>query len=200
MNNTITIENRIWLPLVAAGLALALATGLLTFVLLQQQTESQPPARSAPTIDAPTSIAQAKWQIKTVPKAGKRISKAARARVDKRGTQVARMVQTVFDTMFLDPSNLNEVVADTFTRDAAQALRRPGVGLPRGADEVRTVRRKATVTLYAATASQAVANVQVRLKGIADDQRFRLRHTATLWLQRSTKGWRVIAFEIDQTP
>jgi hypothetical protein len=201
MNNSMTIQNRIWLPLVAAGIALALAVGLLTYVLLQQQTESRGGgARPAPTIEAPTSLPQARWRVKTVPKGGKRISKAEQARVKKRGAKVATVVQTFFDTLFLDPTNTDEIVAATFTRGAAKALARPGVGLPQGAEEVQTLRRRANIILYAETASQAIATVEVRLKGVAEEQAFRLQHAATLWLQRSDKGWRVMAYEITQKP
>lgn len=199
MNNTITIQSRIWLPLVAAGIALALAVGLLTFVLLQQQTENRG-TRPAPTIDAPTDIPQAEWRISTGVRGSRRVSKAEKARVDSRGAKVATLLQTFFDTLFLDSANTNKVIASTFTRGAARALARPGVGLPDGAEDVRTMRRKAKIVLYSETASQAIANVQVRVKGVAEDGPFNLEHHAKLWLQRGDQGWRVVAYEIDQRP
>lgn len=200
MNNTITIQSRIWLPLLAAGTALALAVGLLTFVLLQQQTENGGGTRPAPTIDAPTEIPQAQWRIRTSSQGGKRVSKADRARVESRGAKVAAVVQTFFDTLFLDPANTDKVLASTFTRGAAAALARPGVGLPDRAEDVRTLGRKAKIVVYSETASQAIANVQIRLRGVAGEGPFTLDHRATLWLQRGDRGWRVIAYEIDQRP
>jgi hypothetical protein len=200
MNNTMTIQNRTWLPLVAAGTALALAVGLLTYVVLQQQTESRPRPRSAPAVQAPASIPHADWRIKTAPKGGKRVSKAERARVERRGTKVAALIQRFFDTLFLDPAKSDEVIADSFTRGAAKALARPGVGLPKRAEEVAIVRRRASIVLYAKTASQAIAKVEVRLRGMVEDKPFRLKHAAELWLVRGSKGWRVIAYEITEKP
>jgi hypothetical protein len=195
------MQNRIWIPLVAAGIALALAVGLLTYVLLQQQTDNRGGAeRAAPTIDVPTTVPQAKWRVRTGAEGSKRVTKAERARVDKRGAQVVTVVQTFFDTLFLDPANTDKVVAQTFTRGAAQALDRPGVTLPKGAEDVQTLRRRAKIVLYAETASQAIANVHIRLKGIAEDRPFKLEHKARLWLQRGDNGWRVFAYEINQKP
>lgn len=200
MNTTITIQNRVWLPLVAAGLALAVAVGVFAYVVLEQRTEAPARERATPTIQAPTVLPQAEWKTKVTAAGAGRISKSDKARVEKRGRSAVATVQTIFDTLFLDPTNVDPMMARRFTKAAAQAFRRPGVGLPAGAEEVQTVRRRTSVSLYAKTASQATARVHVGLKGHVDDRPFRLKHEATLWLQRGDGGWKVIAYEVRQKP
>jgi hypothetical protein len=199
MNTTITIQNRIWLPLVAAGTALALGVGLLTYVLLQQRTEAGE-APVGPTVAAPTDIPQAEWRVVTGSRGGNKVSKAERARVKKQAAEVTATIQTVYDTLYLDPTNIEQVIADSFADAAGAAIVKPGVGLPKGADQIQTTQRRARIVLYSETGSQAIADVGVSLKGVVEDRPFRIKHAATLWLQRGDKGWKVVAFEIEQKP
>ena len=200
MNTTITVPNRIWLPLVAAGTALALAVGLLTFVVLQQQT-AEPARPGSPQVEtAATEIPQAEWAVETQVKGPKRIPKAERVRGEARAEQAAGVVQGIFDAVFLEPGEARDVISQSFTGEAAAALRDPGIGLPEGAEEVETTRRSVSVSVYSGTGSQAVARTVIAAKGLAAGEPFRLRQSALLWLVRDDGKWRVVAFEIDQRP
>ena len=199
MNTTITIQNRIWPPLLAAGTALALAVGLLTFVVLQQQTVD--PATGGPTIPAaPTEVPQARWKIETRVAGPKRIPKALRKRGLKRGAEVSRLVRGIFNAIYLEPESAATAIRRSFTKPAAAAIRKPGIGLPKGAERVETTRRRIAVTVYAGTGAQAVARALVAAKGIAGGKPFRIRHDSTLWLVRRGGDWSVIAFEIAREP
>lgn len=87
-----------------------------------------------------------------------------------------------------------------FRGPARGAFRRSGAGVPEGAKEVRTLRRTARVTIQATTAKRAAASVTVIARGMVDGRDFKIRHRSELWLERTKKGWKVIAFDIDQRP
>jgi hypothetical protein len=87
-----------------------------------------------------------------------------------------------------------------FRGPARGAFRRSGAGVPEGAKEVRTLRRTARVTIQATSAKRAAASVTVIARGMVDGRDFKFRHRSELWLERTKKGWKVIAFDIDQRP
>jgi hypothetical protein len=199
VNPTITIQNRIWLPLVAAGTALALAVGLLTFVVLEQRT-SEPADTPRQPVAAPVDVPQAEWKIAARAEGALRIPKALKTRAEDRGAEVGTAIQQIYDAFFLDPASVPKVLKETFTRQAAAALADPGIGLPAGAEDVQTISRKAAVVVYAGTGAQATARVVVVAEGTAEGKPFRVKHASTLWFERDDGDWRVIAFEVDQRP
>ena len=184
-----------------AAVALALASALA----VAGCQDSQPPSASrspqpSPGQPEPTlRIPQAKWKMSTRPvgRAGKFTRKQIRRHKAQR-PRVKSVVREVYEALFLEPESIKEVIAERFSRRAGRALLRAGPGFRPGADEVKTTKRIARIGLQAHTASAASAQVFVKARANGPGNVVKLRHRATMWMQRIKNDWRVIAFEVDQ--
>jgi hypothetical protein len=188
------------LPLSAAVALLLVVAAVIAAVLLGRggsgAPEVAPPRAPQPQAEP---IRQAKWQIRSRPaKVGVRITKHQRRQVARQGDNLARLVRDVYAAVFLDPERRKDVLQDRFTSRASYRWTRSGAGLPRTAIDRKTVLRRARIVIDPLVPRRAVATVVVRIRSTVSDDALRLRHSSTLWLQRSHGRWRVFAFDVDQ--
>jgi hypothetical protein len=190
---------------VLAAIVACLAVGGLAAFLAGLDDESPSPVTRPArprTVASPPEVNHARWRIRHHATGGLgRLTKAQRRRVGAQAPHVAALVKRVFDTLFLDPARGNRVVRASFTRPAARTwLGLRAAGPPRGTSRLALVARRAQLSLDARSATQAVASVRLKARGRIDRRRFRLRHEATLWLERSPGKWRVVAYTVSQRP
>ena len=170
----------------------------ITSRLLHSEAASSPaPARPA-GLAAP-GIEQAKWRIHSSP-AGtlNKPSRAERRRAADAGRRVGAVIKDVYDALYLEPAQLKASVRSHFLRSAGAALLRSRAGLPARARDVQTVVRKIDVSVQVPRTRHAVAEVRVVAKGTAE-ARFRVVHRSTLYLERAKSGWRIVAFDLNQS-
>jgi hypothetical protein len=204
VSTTITLDKRFWLPASVAALA-ALGIGLSLLLSSEDRTgraqpaEPRPTSADRPTVTPPTGgVEQAAWKV-SFSRAGTsgKLSKRAVTRLRAQRPRLTTAVRAASDAMFLGGG----APASSYFRGPARgAFRRSNAGAPEGAKEVRTLRRAARVTIQATTARRAAASVTVIARGVVGGRDFKVRHRSQLWLERTKKGWKVIAFEIDQRP
>ena len=181
----------------AAGLAALVAVAALGCDRTAESGEVTGRAAS-PTVE----IEQAPWRIKMVAAGhkGRRPGKKVRRLVKRHRPQVRAAVIDVYDALFLAPERRGDVLSRLFTSSAARALRRSQAGVPAEAEQVKIVARRATIGVESVGARRAAAGTAVKVRGRIDGRRFRLRHRATMWLERSNRRWRIIAFDVRQGP
>jgi hypothetical protein len=199
----VTVDRRIWLPALAALLGLGVALA----VLLPSSdsaghapaSEARPtPNESPPAEPRPRTIPQADWRV-SVSRAGtkERLSRRAVTRLRAQRPRLVNVVRSLSDAMFLGG---DRPASYYFSGPARTAFRDSGAGAPEGAKNMRTLRRTARIAIQSTTAKRAAAAVTVIARGVVDKRDFKLRHDSQLWLERTKKGWKVIAFDIDQRP
>ncbi len=147
-------------------------------------------------------IKQARWKTKvSIAPGHKRLSKKQKNKIRTRGKDVELVIRDLYDTLFLSPDRSKKAITSRFIPSAATALlRQKKPGVPVGAEEVKTLRRTASIGIEAATTRLAAAEVLVKAKGRLSDKTFTVTHRATLWLEKSKGRWKVIAFEVNQGP
>ena len=183
----------------------AVAAALVaTSLLFAGCRESESPRSSSPEPSprpaAPVpAIAQAKWKIKTraVARVGK-LSKKQKRRLKVQRPRVKRLVREAYDALFLEPDSMEPIISRRFSRGAGRALLASRAGFRPGAERVKTLTRRANIGIQAHTASAAAARIFVRARAKGSNGPVRLRHRATMWMQRAGDGWHVIGFEVDQ--
>jgi hypothetical protein len=159
-------------------------------------SSASPPEVRPRTIAAP-EVEQAAWKIQARPMGTlAKPSRKDRRRAADAGRRVGVVIKEVYDALFLEPAGLRGAVRANFTRSAGAALLGAKSGLPRTARDVKTIVRRAEISVQVPRTRHAVAEVRVVAKGRAQ-ARFRIVHEATLYLERRS-GWHVIAFKLNQ--
>lgn len=189
-------SKRPWL-LVGAGCAfLLLVTALLLSDLPDRYLLSSGGSGEETRVTS-EGVPQARWKIKTHP-AGVLggVTKAESAQIKRHRPKVVGLVKDVYDALFVDPARLEATLQSSFNADAARALRRSGaaVGL------LSTTSRSADIGIQA-SGRPSFAIATVSLKAVPADRTSRvLAHRSTLWMERSKRGWKVVAFDLQQGP
>jgi hypothetical protein len=184
------------------GLALV---GLALFLGRTEQEGSHPRRGAEADGTEPATlpkITHARWRVDKFPAgAVGGMTKAEVRRLKAQGPKVGRLVRSLYDTLFLEPERLGRVVRASFAGSAARSfLSLDSSGPPDRATRVKLVTRKARIGIDAQASKHAVASVTVAARGSASGRSFRLVHEATLWLERWRRGWRVIAYDLEQRP
>ncbi len=193
--------NREWFLYVFVGAVLIALC--LAIVYLEPAQPTAAPATNSTSAGAATSAdaveKQAAWSIRIHP-AGVtgRLNKRSKAQLAIQRKELRGLIRETYDALFLDPSQLRDVVGKCFAAQAARAFLRSKAGLPKGADSLKTTIRRARIGIQATNARHAAGQVVVMGRARTDGSIIRIRHRSTLWLQRQSKGWKVVAFEIDQ--
>ena len=188
MNTTSPAENRLWVPLTVAGLALLVGVALLVYAFLA--------IGDSPFAGRPS---QAAWRISVFPAGQKtQLEKSQRAALAAQAPNVRKLISDTYDALFLQPPTAGAVVRRNFAGSAASSFLRSRAGPPAGATDVRTTRRAAKVGLYARGASQAAAVVAIAARATLKGRPVAINHRATLWLERVGARWRVIGFTLRQ--
>jgi len=184
---------RPWLPIAVTVVVVGVLSAALTSRLL---AGNEPGATgTVPTVAAP-GVEHAAWKIKAVPGGLKADSKASRRAAANAGPAIEKMLTRLYEGLFLTPKAMKSTVRQNFISSAATAWLKSGAGLPKGAHDVRIIRRTARAVVQIPGGRRAAIRVHVVIAG-SIEHLFRLDHRATLWAERDN-GWRVVAFEIDQ--
>jgi hypothetical protein len=136
-------------------------------------------------------------KTKPVGRLGK-LTKRQKRRHKVQRARVKSVVRDVYSALFLEPEALPEIISTRFTRRSGRALLMARAGFRPGAERVKTLTRRASIGLQAHTATAAAAKIFVRARAKGQDSIVRLRHRATMWMQRRDNEWQVIGFEVDQ--
>ncbi|MGH2754444.1 MAG: hypothetical protein ACRDLB_08410 [Actinomycetota bacterium] len=197
MSTMIPTERRTWLPL-AAGMSLLLAGIWGMLVLPRRDIPSSRRPTDAISITDP-SIPQARWEARVFP-AGVLgdVSKSEKALVKRARPKVVTTVREIYDALLLAPGRLNDLRGNALTPEAAAALARSGLAVPKGMNDIRTTKRVANIGIEVETARRAAARVSVSYRGMLNDKPVKIAQRATLWLEDDGKHWLVIAFNGEQ--
>ena len=65
---------------------------------------------------------------------------------------------------------------------------------------IRTTERRIRIGVDATSAQRAVATVSLSFKGKRDSERVKVKHRATLWLERVHRSWKVVAWRARRGP
>jgi hypothetical protein len=184
-------------------LTVAVAAAVLLASLGTACTE--PPSGESPRAQIPevstAKIKQAPWRIRTQPVGSvAKITRADKKQLKDQRPRLATLVKDVYDSLFLFPSRKKAALRKHFVRRAARRVLSSNAGISPRAKRVRTWSRRADIGIQPNNAAAAAVKVHVHATGIVGRRVFRLVHKATLWLQRSKRGWKVVGFEVDQGP
>lgn len=197
MSIVATARRRSWLLPAGIALALVIAVTPAVYVLWQQSrsTTPAPPFTTAPAAD------QAPWVVKTFPAGAlAKIGKSERALVEKRADAVEGIVKDVYNAELMDPGGLRDVLGRAFTAKAAASFVKAGLGVPKGATDVRSTARRARIGVDIVGGRAAAADVKISLVGELKGERLAITQRATLWMQRDQRHWRVVGYDVRQGP
>lgn len=185
---------------VAIALSCSMVVALLLY--LPSRTTHLSTSETPGSIAAP-GVTQPAWEMKTFPAGGAgvaRLSKASKARIAAQRKPLAALITEVYDALFLEPAALRSVLRAHFIAPAARQALDHKLGLPAAASDVRIKRRVARVGIHMQGASRAAARIVVTGRAAIKGRRARFHHEATLWLERTRKTWKVMAFDVTQGP
>lgn len=182
------------LPAVIAGAAMVIAASVTIDALRNHPglvSSADGPTRVA-TIDA------VPWDMKVFPvgsKAG--LTKIQRRRFEAQRSHVTKVVRKVFGVLAGEPG-LDAIVDKHFTSDAAKALSRTKVAVPTDATSVVIQRRKSSIGIQGTPPRTAAARVIVSATAEIGGRSVSWTDRATLWMERSKRGWLIIAFDLER--
>jgi hypothetical protein len=184
--------------LIGIGVAILALIAAATVALLNE--DAAPSQRAdAPGTTAPSepALKQAAWHLdrRIV---GPRGGKAKHPVLRLQATAAADVVKQFYDALLVHPEEFDALAKEHVSAQAATALKRSGIATAEQLDRVQTLRRAASVSLQAPAATRAAVNVAIKLRALTGEKHVRLRHLATLWLERAGGRWEVIAFEAEQ--
>ena len=197
MSIVATARRRTWL--LPAGITLAVVVAVSPAVyVLWEQSRSTTPARPFTAVPA---AEQAPWIIETFPAGAiSKIGKTERTMVQKRAQAVESIVKNVYDAELMQPEGLPRVLDRSFTPKAARSFAKAGLGVPKGASDVRSTTRRARIGVDVLGGRAAAADVKISLVGELKGDKLKITQRATLWMQREQKHWRVVGYDVRQGP
>ena len=187
---------------VAAALLALLAAVVVVFGVDSSSPLSPEPDSGAKPDLRSTPLKQANWRIRVVPaNVAARVGRDQRRVVARQGRRLASLVREVYTVLFLQPNKRAAVLRRHFDLRTVRALeRRPHVGVPPRAQEIRTTKRRARIVIDPLSPRRSIVRVEVRARGLLGEEAFAVRHRSILWLYRSERRWRVLAFDVNQRP
>ena len=180
-------------------IAIVLIAGTIGWIVISRVATTGVMSDTDLPVAAP-AVDQAPWNVKYAAQGrfGK-LSNAQKKRFAVEKKDVGVLVTSIYDSLFLDPATLDDVIKSSFSSLASRSFETSKLGLPRGATDAKTTTRRAVVSLDAQTADLAIARITVAVEARVDNQPVKLEHRSTLWLERDD-GWKVIAFDLRQGP
>jgi hypothetical protein len=192
-----TARRRSWLLPAGITLALAVAISPAVYVFLERSRTTTP---ARPFTPAPAAE-QAPWVIKTFPAGAiSKIGKSERELAANRADAVEGIVKDVYNAELMDPGSLPKVLDRSFTPQAAKGFAKAGLGVPKGASDVRSTTRRARIGVDVVSGRAAAADVKISLVGELKGDTVKITQRATLWMQRDQRHWRVVGYDVKQGP
>lgn len=144
-------------------------------------------------------IKQSPWKFEISPVGGgPHVSDKQSQRLRAQKPRLRKLVRATYDGLFLEPEQRAKGVKDLFSARSASALLASSAGLKPTVQDVRAVRRSASIGILAGRANNAAAKITIGAKGANRNGEFHVLHRSTLWLERALGKWTVIAFDVDQ--
>ena len=131
---------------------------------------------------------------------GRPLPKKRRDNAMRQRARIAAGIKQAYEGLFLDPARLRRSLRGVATTTAARHLIREGAGVPVRATRVKTLARKARIWIQPGRLRRAAAKVVVRARATMGGKTRRVRHVATLWLERRGSKWRVVAYDFNERP
>lgn len=193
-------DNENWTALLAAVVSAFLITALIAFVLDDGGMKGDGPRerpRAGLQADEPR-IPQARWKMAAFAAPNPGVPTNRQRKAVKRVTpQVKETVQDLYDALTVSRRQFSKVARRLLPADARKSLRgRPLV--PFKLTRIQTLKREARIAIDLKTRAAASAKVTLRFRARSGKKRVMVAHNGTLWLERSKKGWQIIAFDLDQ--
>lgn len=189
-------------PWILIGAAIALVFVVATTIALvdlpgERLLTGRDGARSEDA--ALPDLPQATWEM-SVHASGVqgRLSGAERKALEEQRPRLRALVKRVYDSLFLHPNRLAGTLKENFSGPAADALRRAGAGAAQPGRVATTLRRASIGIQATGGARMAVASVTVR--ALAEGSDVPVVHRSALWLERVRGDWKVVAFDVRQSP
>ena len=191
------IQRRPWVA-IAVTVALALAVTIAAAVMLQPGRRLLSRGGTAVEEKVP-EVPQARWKFDTGPAGGiGKLTKQQTTALRRQRGPLRAMVKSVYGALFIDPSTLPAVLRSNFAPGAARSFRRAQAGIA-VAGTVKTTYRGAEISMQPLDGvRRAVATVAVRAAEVDGERR--MLHQATLWFERPANRWKVVAFDVSQSP
>jgi hypothetical protein len=192
-------DRRLWVPLAAGAVMVAIVTAAAL-----TGASHHGPGRSGSTdggaVGVP-ALEQADWKISVRPAGviGK-LPKSDKKKLDKQRHALRGLVRDVYGALFLNPERVDNVLAARFSKTSEVAFKRADAGIPKQMTNVSTKKRRASISVQASGSKRAVASITVVATGVLVDREVKISHSARLWLERTGKHWKIIAFDVDQRP
>ncbi|MDQ3987133.1 MAG: hypothetical protein M3280_11640 [Actinomycetota bacterium] len=184
---------RSWVPWVV-GVPIVVALAVAVVLLLENVDLGGGGDAGGGRLDQPG------WRITAYSVGSRFLEDADRKLSSKVRSDLVNLIKRVHNTMFLAPRRIPKMTRQYFLSEAAKALGKSKVGVPRAARQVKMVSRRARIGVDAAGESRAAALVNIVARGRANGKRFKSATEARLWLERNSGEWKVIAFQVDQHP
>jgi hypothetical protein len=184
------------------GLVLALVAAILVSVIALRDSGEAPSRHGATSSDGGStlpSIRQARWRIRAEVIGGP-LPKKRRDNVRRHRARIAAGIKQTYEGLFLDPARLRSSLRGVATTSAARHLLNEGAGVPVRARRVKTLVRRARVWIQPGRLHRAAAKVVVRARATLGGRTRRVRHVATLWLERRASKWKVVAYDFYERP
>ena len=180
-------------------LAIAVVLGGAAWVVISQTTAEHLTSPDYP--EAAPAVEQAPWRIE-YSDSGKLggLSNQEKARYAIQRKRAGDVVTDVYDGLFLDPARIDDLLKTSFSSAAASSIDVKKLGLPEGATDVTTTKRKAQLGLDAATANFAISEINIVIEAHVGERDVEIQHKSTLWLERMDNDWKVVAFDLEQGP
>ena len=189
-------------PTLWIGLVLALVAAILvSLIVLREGGEapSRPGATSSDESSTLPSIRQARWRIRSEV-IGRPLPKKRRDNLMRHRARIAAGVKQIYEGLFLDPARLRSSLRGVATTTAARHLISEDAGVPVRATRVKTLTRRARIWIQPGRFRRAAAKVVVRARATMGARTRRVRHVATLWLERRGSRWKVVAYDFKERP
>jgi hypothetical protein len=203
LGDTDTGDSRV-LKVVAVVVAVAVAAGLVV-AFVWRGNDSPPTASgtagSSTPRPAPKPLPQAKWRIRAFPSAvTKHVTKKDLKVARKQGRRATQAIENVYNALLLDPPSADRVIRAHFEAASAQAFLRARPRISSRITRIRTTDRRIRIGVDAGSSQRAVATVSVSFKGKRGSERVKVKHRATLWLERVHHSWKVVAWRARRGP
>ena len=174
---------------------------LLSLIVLREGGEapSRPGATSGDESSTLPSIRQARWRFSSEV-IGRPLPKKRRDNLMRHRARIAAGVKQIYEGLFLDPARLRSSLRGVATTTAARHLISEDAGVPVRATRVKTLTRRARIWIQPGRIRRAAAKVVVRARATMGARTRRVRHVATLWLERRGSRWKGVAYDFMERP
>ena len=190
-------EDRSRVVPIAVGVFLVAAIAAVVILVLTNLDDPQDGTRRA---GGRGGAEQGEWKVTSYSVGGNHPTGKHAKPPEAQARSLEQLVRRWHDSVYLFPGDLRADTQKYFSKDAAAAVRRSGLGPPENAREVETKKRTARIGIEADGAKRAAAVVDIVARGESAKGAFRTSTETHLWLERRGSTWKVIAFDVAQRP